>query len=271
MILAKSSTFQVQTAQMKMLMLVISLLCCPTVFAAQLERMVGYAYDQKSKQLIYLERHQRWFDGDRLRFQSVDYEDANGVVFARKTLNYQGALQRPDFALIDDRSGHIETLSYRNGDYLVGASKGNGASWRENTISQKNFVADAGFDRMIITRWDELMRGLTIDLPFLIPVAAKTVPFRLKKLSDDSETVTFRMSARSWLVRVLVAPIDVSYSKSDKRLVQYRGLSNLHNERLKNFKVVIEFPMQQYSREMVEELAETPVPAFARLKAQASD
>jgi len=256
---------------MKSIVFLALTLCCSAALSLELERMVGYAYDQKTEELLYLERHQRWFDGGRIRYQAVDYLDPEGTLFAQKTLSYDDAQERPNFALIDRRTGHIETLTYDENGYRVGACKGVGQSWRENIIDQKDFVADAGFDRMIIARWDELMGGARIELPFLIPIAAKTVPFRLKMLATNPDSVTFRMSPRSWLVRMLVAPIDVSYSKSDKRLLSYRGLSNLHNDRLKNFKVSIEFPAAEHTRESVTEFATADVPAFGDLKAQALD
>ncbi len=246
------------------------LLVCPNVWALELERLVGYAYEKKTGELLYVERHQRWFDGGRIRHQAVQYENAQGEVFARKTLNYQDSQLRPEFALVDQRSGHIETLRRESDGYLLGSVKGRGKTWRERTMLDDDFIADAGFDRLIDERWGDLTGGQVVDLPFLLPVALKTVQFSLRQIAESEQAVTFRMSPRTWLLRMLVAPIDVSYDKANRRLLRYDGLSNLHNQRLKNFKVTIEFPPAEQSRQAVTELASLTVPPFGELRDRAS-
>ncbi len=237
------------------------------VQALELRTMVGYAYAENSDELLYIEKHQRWFEGEQIRQQQVSYTTPEGEEFASKVLSFPDGALRPQFALRDQRNGYVETLQESADGYVVGAIKGKTRRWREKQLSNVDFIADAGFDRLIAERWDDLMAGEVVDLPFLVPALLKTVGFQLRKIEQTADTVTFRMQADSFFIRLLAKPIDCRYDLQSRDLVYYEGLSNLRNERLKNFSVRIKFPAEERQRAEITKLSTVNLPTLSDIRA----
>ena len=91
-------------------------------------------------------------------------------------------------------------------------------------------VIDAGFDAFVRANWDSLVAGANKSFQFPFAARESLVKLRIKPVSCsyDSETdQCFRLEMNNWLLRMLVAPIELGYDARLKRLTRYRGLSNI--------------------------------------------
>ena len=169
----------------------------------------GNAYDSATGTLLYREHH--LCDAGRSRC-TVLYRDASGALLARKELDYSGSHISPTLLMTNYRS---------NTEIRVAADSRNGV------------VVDAGFDNFIRHHWDTLENGEAVEFSFR--VAGYDSPLEMViTASDDDKCTTgelcLQVDASSWLIRTLTDPIELYYSRADRTLLRYRGISNLKAE-----------------------------------------
>jgi len=207
------------------------LACAPFAGATDLTFM-GRAHDLETGALLYTETHAVRDSGGAREARVVSYRCANGALFARKTLDFGAARIAPAFALDDARSDTAEGLE-RGAQGLTVFTRSSGATLRSKPLPGVSaMVADAGFDEFVRGRWETLDGGAALVVPFLVPSRLDTVKFRVRKTGETTiggrTASVFRLSAASPLGWFL-PDIDVSYRKDDRRLLRYRGLTNLRD------------------------------------------
>jgi hypothetical protein len=210
----------------------ILLLCAPLAAPAADLTFSGRARDLETGALLYVESHAVSGSGGPRETRVVSYLCTNGATFARKTLDFGDAREAPAFALDDARSGMSEGLE-RDGRGLNVYTRERGAALRSKPLGNvAGMVADAGFDEFVRARWDALETGNALVVPFLVPSRLDTVKFRVRKTGETTiggeAANVFRLSVASPLGWFL-PDIDVSYRKGDRRLLRYRGITNLRD------------------------------------------
>lgn len=210
----------------------ILLLCAPLTAPAADVTFTGRAHDLETGTLLYVESHAVRGSGGPRETRVVSYLCADGAPFARKTLDFGGAREAPAFALDDARSDTSEGLE-RDAQGLKVFTRERGAVPRKKPLGNvTGMVADAGFDEFVRARWDALETGDALVVPFLVPSRLDTVKFRVRKTGETriggQAASVFRLSVASPLGWFL-SDIDVSYRKDDRRLLRYRGITNLRD------------------------------------------
>jgi len=79
---------------------------------------------------------------------------------------------------------------------------------------------------------EELAKGGAVQqVQFLVPLEGRDFAFRIRRLdkSGDPGTVAFSIEADSWLLRLVAPTLEVRYDQATRRLLSYRGASNLLN------------------------------------------
>jgi len=222
--------------------IVISLFCLAMLsFSAcadiLLKQKTGYAYDNKSGELVYKELHERW----------VRYADPDGNIFATKTLDFRDNPTHPEFIMRDERNGYLEGLSLSDNSYISYCQEGVNKKLDTGRLKPKgDFVADAGFDYVIEKEWERLIASKTLKFDFLVPSRQGFVKFKLKKIKElsynNTQAVVFRMSPANGFIRLFAPDIDVVYDLEKRSLLEYRGISNLRNAKMKNYDVKTSSP-----------------------------
>ena len=189
--------------------------------ALAVERLlvVGEARSLDDEELQYREYHHCSVDG---RLCSVLYKDTEGQLFARKQVDYSESLRSPSLLIEDLREGSTLRI---DGDF------------------DADLVVDAGFDNYVRQRWSELAQGETVRFPFL--VVGRDSPIRMKASRDegnacDDGALCLTVTLDAWLLSMLVSPIELVYD-DEKRLTQYRGISNIRDAEGRSQSVRIEY------------------------------
>ena len=186
--------------------------CCAFTFqsAAIAENLsptvTGSAYDRSSGNLIYRELH---FCDFSLTQCTIDYRDATGELIAQKLLDYRTGPHSPTLVVKDFRGDEQTDLT------LTG---------------NPDWVVDAGFDNFVRSKWDSLESGEVVKFPFLIPGFEKPLKMRAQRADEDKCTAAelcLEIVLDSWLLGMLVDPIALSYSRSERKLLRFQGISNL--------------------------------------------
>jgi hypothetical protein len=207
------------------------LLLVPLASRAADLTFLGRAHDVETGALLYVESHAVSGTGGPRETRVVSYRCANGATFARKTIAFDATRLAPSFVLEDARSGVSEGLE-RGARGLTVFERDRGAALRSRLLGHAALVADVGFDEFVRARWDALDAGEALVVPFLVPSRLDAVNFRVRKTGettiDGQAANVFRLSVAGPL-GWLLPDIDVSYRRNDRRLLRYRGITNLRD------------------------------------------
>lgn len=188
------------------------------------------ARDPASGRLLYREQHLLRRDAaGTLRERLVLYRCPDGRPFARKHMDYRGALLAPSFDLEDARTGYREGLRRTPMPRLyVRASAGAGE--RSAPLRGAGVVADAGFDEFVRAHWATLTAGRPAPLDFAVPARLRAYRFSLARVGQariaGEDAMLLRLRLDGWLAW-LAPHMDVAYGVRSRRLLRFEGVSNL--------------------------------------------
>jgi len=168
----------------------------------------GKAYDRQSGKLLYIEKHHCHASRQQC---TVQYRDTNGALIASKDLDFRESEISPALIMEDHRTARKIRIDTGN----------------------EELVIDAGFDNFVRGQWEALDAGERVNFRF--QVAGFDAPLAMDIVRSDAPGCTTRelcleVRADSWLVRAFVEPIQLAYSRTDRKLRRYSGISNLRDE-----------------------------------------
>jgi len=230
----------------------------------------GYARSLDTGELLYVESHAVSDGGSPRETRVVLYRcAADSAPFARKQLEYSAQRISPTFTFEDARSGFAEGLERDARGLTVFARAGSRAPLRRKSISPlPTLVVDAGFDEFVRERWESLERGASPKAPFLVPSLLESVNFRVRKVAEvtiDGESASVIRLSLAGPLGWFLPDIDVSYRKRDRRLMRYRGLTNIRDAGGELLKAQVDFPEAAHvkSRVNLDALRATPLEGCA--------
>ncbi|MBP7370054.1 MAG: hypothetical protein KA902_01315 [Arenimonas sp.] len=218
--------------------------CCLADIVVRYEQ--GNAWNLAKTKLMYTESHWTSSENNVLKNRLVIYRCADGTPFARKEINYAPSTLAPAFNFVDARFNYREGLRWQNDRPQVWFMR-DGKNSQKNLNQTENLVADAGFDAFIKNRWPELLASRPQTLQFVIPARLTSYGFNLQLINSlefkKEPAHRFKLGLQSWLG--FIAPnIEVIYSHNSKRLLRFKGLSNILNDLgEKPVQALIEFPL----------------------------
>jgi hypothetical protein len=226
----------------------IGLALTPSAWADSVVRFEqGKAWDPQKKRVLYTESHWTRYVGKAPVERTVLYQCSNGTPFARKEISYSLSALAPAFSFRDVRHDYQEGLRWQNGSPMVWHIK-KGVRSDKPLSNKSNLVADAGFDEFIKLRWSTLTNEGRQTLNFALPSRLNSYGF---KLQDTGNTLYRNEQAQAFSLGLegllgLIAPdIEVLYSKETRRLLRFKGISNIRDDSGKDqIDTLIEFPLR---------------------------
>jgi hypothetical protein len=214
----------------------------------------GIARAPNSQQLLYKEQHWIRYNQQTPVERLVLYRCANGTAFARKRVNYQPSTQAPAFEFVDVRKGYLEGLRYQQNKVALWYRPPSTAAEKNILLSAQNLVADAGFNEFIGFNWLKLRAGKSLPLRFAVPTRLDAYKFNLRQSGESNlagvAAVTFQMKLAG-LLSLIADPIEVTYDKTNRRLLRFQGLSNLRNDE-GEFDLVAQIDFPQPAKDVLE-------------------
>lgn len=200
---------------------------------------IGKAYDLDSNELLYTEYHT--YISPILH--KVEYKEANGNVFATKIINYEKSFFSPDFSLENTRNGEFIRTKKENENITLEYKENSKSSTLKSLIKDKStLVIDAGFDHFIMSNWQELITGKSIEVNYLIPSKGDYYRLNLNKISCDdsnSDDYCFSISASSFFIRIFSSELKLTYSPIEnigKNITDIKDTKQAQKYRLTSFK-----------------------------------
>lgn len=192
--------------------------------ASDVERFTGEARGRDGA-VLYREEHAVHRSGERLLSATTTYRDAAGREIAVLRTDFSADPYAPGYVFEDLRSGAVEEVAVGDGRVALRAGP------RTRTLAapgDRRLVAGQGLDRYVRARLDEVLAGARLEVAYPIPSRLDAYDLRLRVLGPaDGATVRVRAEFSSWVLRLLAPALDVDYDVRTRRLVRYRGPSNL--------------------------------------------
>lgn len=237
---------------MKFLFFILALLLIsPALSAEQGDQFIGYAYDLKTGELEYKERHRRVLDNDDNKLVYTDYVDANDKLIARRKVRYTQD-ELVEFEMSDILNQETVSAKRQGQKVVLKKQEANDPPTQQELAlnSDTDNVIDAGFNDYVLKHWDSLISGEKKKFNFLSTERNRWIVLELKGV-DERQTSgftirRFQMTVANPLIRLLMTPIKVEYYADTRELYRYEGISNLRRKNGKNHSVRIEFPREDY-------------------------
>ena len=209
-------------------LILLCILASSNTWAATLH-YVGTAYSLVDKKPVYSEHYAEQFDTQaRPLACSVTYRDTNDQLVATKSLDYARHPYAPAFRFSNQRTGYQESVEWLDDGRLRLTHQDKGARRQEKILQVgEPVVADAGFNNYIRDHLPALLQGETLAFNFLNPARLDWFRFTATLISQTPQAVTVKVAPANTLLSWLVSPIELVYSKTDQRLLEYRGLTNI--------------------------------------------
>ncbi|MGH8461570.1 MAG: hypothetical protein ACRESS_08200 [Stenotrophobium sp.] len=197
-------------------------------------RLYGYAYDLKSGKYLYTEvHHQNIHDGHWVS-GTIDYYAPGGTQIGHKTLDFSSDPAIPVYRLEQKSQGYIEGISAVNPTEISMFKQEDASSaMKTGTIKRvEPMAADSGFHVLIRQHFAELMTGKKLAFKLAVAGELDSFSFSIQRVADETwmgqPAVHFRVEPDS-LLRFLVSPLNLLYRADDQKLLEYRGISNIHD------------------------------------------
>ena len=218
----------------KRLMVLLALgLSLPASAEEQTLRFYGYAYDLSSGKYLYTEVHEQHAEGDRWTGGSITYVAPDGREMGRKTLSFSKDPYVPVYKLALVARGYTEAITGVGSRVdMAKRSTSSDPEERKSITKSGDMAADSGFHSYIRAHFAELMAGQTINFRMVVAGNLDSFKFRIKRIGDTrfegKPAVQMRVEPDS-LLRYLVDPLELTYEPTERKLLEYRGISNVHD------------------------------------------
>lgn len=212
----------------------LSLLATPAA-AESKYLVIGEAYNiDNGRELVYREHYTERSGQSR----EVHYKDLDGKQFARKTLDFSRTPTQPAFLLTDERHKKQWGAEWRD-DELILMKGDKGDLERKAVEVEDRQVVDAGFDAFIQQQWDSLTAGETLTFHFALPNRLSNARLQVKEVAADESPISlseenwryFHIRVANSFLSLFAQDLHLAYADKERRLMVFRGRSNILDER----------------------------------------
>lgn len=212
------------------------------------EKSESYSSVAQSKDgtSVYQERHEVVFVDQRVQTAKSQYLDPSGRLIGVMSSNFSNRITIPDYEYYDLRTGLSHGIKL-TGDKITLWRKGKDGKIENSEFFESKFqretllVGCQGLHYYLIENLKFVKERETIPVVYFIPGKLDYYKFTLKMDREDEEYIYFKLSIDNFFLRLFTSSLDLKYRKSDRRLVQFSGLSNITNDRDQMQNVVIDY------------------------------
>jgi len=187
------------------------------------EKFVGTARSPKGD-VVYRERHEVTENDGRPLRAVTRYFDAKDREIGRLETDFSRSIAAPSYRFVDERTGKSESASVSGANVVLDYA---GHRKALQAPGPEPLVVGQGLHQYVRQNLARLAHE-TVTVRFAVPSRLDTYVFRIRPLASGSPgIVRLRIESDSWLVRQLAPHLEVDYELSTRRLLRYRGVSNL--------------------------------------------
>jgi hypothetical protein len=210
--------------------MLISMICSLMIAAPTVEKFEGVARDERGA-VRYRETHEVERDGGRTLRAVTRYFDPRGRMIGELRSKYDEVdPYAPSYTFTDAKGRTVEAARLKAGS--VELSYGGRSERIALDREGGRLVLGQGLNLLARDRLDALARGEKMTVRFAIPSRFEVYGFQIEAIeSADRDVVTLRVEIDNWLLAIVAPSLEVDYDRKTGRLLAYRGVSNLEDER----------------------------------------
>lgn len=220
----------------------------------QVKLLLGQAVDLQTGKDLYREEHRIELAPNGLsRKIDTSYFSASGELIATMNSDFTKDPFAPDSVFEDKRSGRKEIAVLDPKTRRFEIKRFESKNEEVKTLNPPgDFLAGQGFDNFVRSKFDQLIEGMKLPLRFIVLSEMDEFGFQAFTQKKNEKEAQFSIQLGNWFLRQIVKPIVVTYSREEKKLLKYEGLSNLESPSGSTWQVRID-----YSDKLA---AQTPLP-----------
>jgi hypothetical protein len=197
------------------------------------QRFYGYAYDLQTGKYLYTEVYREDLDHDHWIGGHTSYYAADGSKLGEKTLSFAADPYIPVYTLTLPGAGYTEGISQVAADGVQMFKQSDGHPRQTGRVDKhEQMAADSGFHSYLYDHMPELVAGQTLKFQFAVAGQLDCYAFRARQIGevpfDGQPAIQLKVEPDS-LLRYLVQPLILTYDPQSRRLLEYRGISNVIN------------------------------------------
>ena len=209
--------------------------------AVIVQKFTGIARN-KEGQLEYVEKHQITYQDGKVASSLTKYFDPQDHYIGDLKSQYSAGYQYGSYHFNDSRGGRKNGATVED-DYVRMYSQKDGSS----TITTKdipktaNQIVGQGFHHFIVNNLETIDTGKILKVRMVLPAQLDDYKFRIRKTKRDGDVMTIRLEIDNWFLRIFAPHIDTDYHLPSRRLLRYKGISNLKDASGNYKEVIIEY------------------------------
>ena len=213
--------------QITLLLTSLTLTALPkAAFGNRIETMRGIATKEGQTKPLYFEYHTIRYQGDKLQTSVTQYKSPKGDNIALLSSDYTRSLMLPTYLFEDLRRGYKEGLRWQKGQYYIFFQNPGEAEKIQPLEDTKGVFSGQGWHHYIMRNIDKIgTEG--IELKLLFPGRLDYYGFDLNRNKQTESEVQFILSFSNWFLKAFTPELTLRYQKQPRKLVYYRGPSNI--------------------------------------------
>lgn len=197
--------------------------------------------------VAYVEDHTvEYADSGRLLSALTLYASEAGKPIAEMRSDFRDSLTVPSHVITDFRTGNVQGLR-REAGRLVLYDRDAGKPERTRTLRDADadnhiLVGCQGLNYYLLENIERIRPDAVLPLRFLIPGKLDYYDFQLARAHEHGAgTTEFEITVKSRILKLFAPKLLVRYDRNLKRIVWYKGLSNIKNDQGHNQSVTITY------------------------------
>jgi hypothetical protein len=197
--------------------------------------------------VVYQELHQvEWKDGVP-QSSVTQYLKPDGTLIAVLKNDYTQSLNAPEHEMNDIRHKNVHGMRYGKGQkelYSKEGSREKSKVVKESDGQGKIIVGGQGLHYYLVSNLEAVIEKKKLSLLFLIPGNLDAYNFYLKVMQADDKTVKMEIEIDNWFLKLFAPKLLLEYDRPTKKLLKYKGLSNLKDEsnKMMNVEITYSYP-----------------------------
>jgi hypothetical protein len=223
----------------------------------------GYAYTLQGDEYRYTEHHEQQLRDGKIQSWDVTYVGRDGHTIATKQLEFGASDTVPTYTLEIAADGYREGIRREGERWLMFRRKNAEAEEQTKAFDiETPMAADSGFDMLVRNNFDRLTAGETVPFNFAAAGRQAVVKLRARQTGtttfEGQDAVVFDAELDMFLVNFFVDSLQLTYDPDSHRLLEYRGIGNMHDASGKVYPVRV-----SYASEMPAVAEQAGAPAAA--------
>jgi hypothetical protein len=207
--------------------LVTSLLAALSSASLAAEREVHWGEARNEQgELVYREKHSVTREGARVITSLTEYFSPAGQLLATMESDYSRNLSMPTYVFEDLRRGYREGLRDENGEYIIFKENRDGEEETAAVTQTEGVFSCQGWHYYLVNNLSVLERE-NVELNLILPSQLRALPFEIQRVRSEGDRVEAVLKLNHWLFRYFAPTLQLVYDRKSRKLVEYRGISNI--------------------------------------------